>query len=96
MASRRGETGVEEAKSGGGVGGKALGESGEINRTVAQEHAEECGADQGEIAGAAYVAAEFLVFPPSNVAAVVIGAFDFPVVAAAGEPLAAGQGAVLE
>lgn len=82
---------MEEAQSGGRMGGVALGEGGQIEGALAQQGAEEGGAQQCEVAGAAGMAAEFGVFAPSDVATVVIGAFDAPVAADAGEPLARGR-----
>lgn len=73
-----------------------LREGGEVEGAVAQEGAEEGGAQQGEVAGAGGIAAEFGIFAPGDVAAVVVGAFHPPVTAAAGEPLARRQCAVLE
>ena len=52
---------------------------GEVYRTFEQE---------GEVAGAAGITAEFGVFAPSDVAAVLVGAFHAPMTADAGEPVA--------
>lgn len=52
--------------------------------------ADEGGAREGEVASTAGVAAEFSVFAQSDSAAEMVGAFDAPATAAAGEPLAAG------
>lgn len=60
-------------------------------RAVAKERAEQSGADEGEVAGATRLTAEFAVFGPSDVAAVVVAAFDLPVAAGACQPLARGQ-----
>lgn len=73
------------------MGGVVLGEGGQVEGAVAQERAEEGGAQECEVAGAAGVAAEFGVFAPGDIAAVVVGAFDAPMAAAAGEPLATGE-----
>ena len=78
------------------MGSVMLGEGGEVEGAVAQEGPEEGGAQQCEVAGAAGIAAEFGIFAPGDVAAVVVGAFDAPVAAAAGEPLAWRQRAVFE
>ena len=89
MGSWLGVKGAEETEGGGGLGGVALSEGGEVEGAIfAEERAQERGADQGEVAGAAGVAAEFLVFAPGDVAAIVVAAFDFPMPATAGEPLA--------
>ena len=76
--------------------GVVLREGGQVEGAVAQECAEESGAQQREVAGAAGMAAEFGIFAPGGIAAVVVGAFHPPVAAAAGEPLAWRQCAVLE
>lgn len=73
-----------------------LGAGGEVEGAVAQERAEQGGAQEREIAGATRVAAEFGVFAPGDVAAVVVGAFHAPMTAGAGEPLAWGQRTPLE
>lgn len=73
-----------------------LGEGGQVEGSVLQECAEQGGAQQCEVAGAAGMAAEFDIFAPGDVAAVVIGAFDAPMTADAGEPLARGQRAALK
>lgn len=70
------------------MGGMALGKRGEVEGAVAQEQAEEGGAQQGQVAGPAGVAAQFGVFAPGDIAAVMVGAFHRPVAAAAGQPLA--------
>lgn len=88
--------GVEEAQGGGGMGSVVLGAGGQVDRPVAQECAEERGAQECEVARAAGMAAEFGVFAPGDVAAVVVGAFHAPMTAAAGEPLARGQRAARE
>ena len=88
--------GAEETPGEGGLGGVALSEGGEVECAVlTPESAEEGGADEGEVAGAAGVAAEFLICAPGDVAAVVIGAFDFPMPATAGEALAEREGGPL-
>ena len=87
---------MEEAQGGGGMRGVVLGAGGEIDRAVAQEGAEQGGAQEGKVAGAAGIAAEFGVFAPSDIAAVVVGAFHAPMAADAGEPLARGQRAALQ
>ena len=76
--------------------GVVLGEGGQVEGAVTQEGAEEGGTQQREVAGAAGIAAEFGIFAPSDVAAVVVGAFHPPVATAAGEPLAWRQRAVRE
>jgi len=76
--------------------GVVLSEGGQVEGAVAQERAEERGAQQREVAGAAGIAAEFGVFAPGDIAAVVVGAFDAPMAAAAGEPLAPRECAVFE
>lgn len=63
----------------------------EVERALAQQRAQERGAQQRQIAGAPGVAAEFGVFAPGHVAPVVIAALDRPVAAAAGQPLLAGK-----
>lgn len=73
-----------------------LGAGGEVEGAVAQQRAQERGAQERQVAGAAGIAAEFGILAPSHVAAVVVGAFDAPVTAAAGEPLAAGQSGAFE
>lgn len=73
------------------MGGVVLSQRGKVDGAVAQEGSEQGGAQQGQIAGAAGVAAEFGIFAPGDVAAVVVGAFDAPMAAAAGEPLARGK-----
>ena len=89
MGSWLGVRGAEETQGGGGLGSVALTEGGEVERAIfPEERAQERGAEQREVAGAAGVAAEFLIFAPGDVAAVVVGAFDLPVSATAGEPLA--------
>jgi len=69
-----------------------LGEGGEIDGTVAQDDAEQRGAQEGEVAGAPRIAAQFAVFLPGDIASVVIATFDAPVTAAACEPLPTGKG----
>ena len=67
------------------------GAGGEVDRAVAHRGgADEGGAREGEVASTAGVAAEFSVFAQSDSAAEMVGAFDAPATAAAGEPLAAG------
>lgn len=73
-----------------------LGEGGQVEGTVLQERAEEGGAQQREVAGAAGISAEFGIFAPSDIAAVVVGAFHPPVTADAGEPVAWSQCTALE
>ena len=58
--------------------------------------AEEGGAQEGEVASTAGVAAEFPVFAPSDITVVMVGAFDAPATAAAREPWAAGERAALK
>ena len=74
MTSRSWVRSVEEAQGGGRMGGVALGEGGQIEGALAQQGADEGGAQQCEVAGAAGMAAKFGVFVPNHVAAVVIGA----------------------
>ena len=87
---------AEEAQGGGGMRGVVLGEGGQVEGAVAQECAEEGGAQEREVASAAGVAAEFGIFAPGDVAAVVVGAFDASMTAAVGEPPAQRQCAGLE
>ena len=76
--------------------GVVLGEGGQVEGAVAQERAQQRRAQECEVAGAAGLTAEFGIFAPGDVAAVVVGAFHAPMTADAGEPLARGQRAALE
>ncbi len=73
-----------------------LSESGQVEGAVAQKCAEESGAQEREVAGAAGLTAKFGILAPSDVAAVVVGAFHPPMAADAGEPLAQGQSTAFE
>lgn len=76
--------------------GVVLGEGREVAGAVAQDHAQQRGTQEREVAGAAGMAAEFGIFAPGDVAAVVVGAFHAPMTAGAGQPLARRQRAALE
>ena len=73
-----------------------LGAGGEVDGAVAQQRAQERRTEERQVAGAAGIAAEFGILAPSHVAAIVIGAFDAPVAAAAGQPLPASQSGAFE
>lgn len=92
MGSKLRMAGAQELDRGAGLRGEALGEGGEIDRTVAQDDAKQSGAQEGEVTGAPRVAAQFAVFLPGDIASVVIGAFDAPMAATACEPLPTGKG----
>ena len=66
--------------------GVVLGEGGKIDRAVAQERAQQSRTQQCKVARPAGVTAEFGVFSPGHLAAVVIGAFHAPVAAATRQP----------
>ena len=83
--------GAQEAQGGSGLRSVTLSEGGEVEGTVAQERAEQSGAQQREVARAASVAAQFGIFAPGDVTAVMVGAFHAPMAAAACEPLAGGE-----
>lgn len=78
------------------VEGVVLGKSGEVAGAIAQECAEQGRTQESEVASAAHLGAAFLVFAPGDVAAVMVGAFDFPVAASAREPLPRSQSGALE
>jgi hypothetical protein len=88
--------GAKEAQGGSRMGGIVLREGGEIEGAVAEQGAEQGGAQEREIAGAAGIAPEFGVFAPGDIAAIVVGTFDAPMAAAAGEPLSRGERAAIE
>ena len=82
---------AQKAQRGDGVRGVVLGEGGKVEGAGTQEVAKQGRSEQGEIARVTGVAAQFGVFAPRDVAAIVVGAFDPPMTAAAGEPLAGSE-----
>ncbi len=84
--------GAKEAQGGSRMGSIVLREGGEIEGPVAEQG----GAQEREIAGAAGIAPEFGVFAPGDIAAIVVGTFDAPMAAAAGEPLSQDERAAIE
>ena len=67
--------GAEQTQGGGWVRGVVLGAGGQIDWTIAQEHPQQRGAQQRQIAGAAGVSASLGVLAPGDAATVVVGAF---------------------
>lgn len=65
-----------------------LGLGGEVDGAIAQERAEQGGSQQRQVTRARGVAAQFAVFAPSDIPAVMVRAFHAPMAAASAEPLA--------
>jgi len=84
--------GAQEAQGGTGLRSIVLGECGEVDGSIPQERTEQGGSQQRQIARASGVAAQFGIFAPSDIAAIMVRTFHAPMAAASAEPLAGREG----